>query len=80
MNEYIRERVNKAIRYYKDDNAEVPAASEAHRDQLIEDLNYLHDLAEDRHLEEDRKIIAAMINYVESGGEPNEIPPQEIAA
>lgn len=80
MNEYIRERVNKAIRYYKEDNAEVPVASEAHRDSLIEDLNYLHDLAEDRHLEEDRKIIAAMINYVESGEEPNEIPLQEIAA
>ncbi|EEE5034472.1 hypothetical protein CSN53_001659 [Salmonella enterica subsp. diarizonae] len=80
MNEAIRERVNQAIRWYKDDNAEVPASSEAHRDSLIEDLNYLHDLAEDRHLEEDRKIIAAMINYVESGEEPNEIPPQEIAA
>ncbi|EBB1560797.1 hypothetical protein GL392_09895 [Salmonella enterica] len=80
MNESIRESVNKAISWYKGDNAEVPTASEVHRDSLIEDLNYLHDLAEDRHLEEDRKIIAAMINYVASGEEPNGIPPQEIAA
>lgn len=80
MNEAIRERVNQAIRWYKDDNAEVPSSSEAHRDSLIEDLNYLHGLVKNKHLEEDRKIIAAMINYVESGEEPNEIPPQEIAA
>ncbi|HFD9222420.1 TPA: hypothetical protein ACF632_004071 [Salmonella enterica] len=80
MNESIRKRINKAIRWYKDDNAEVPTASEVHRDSLIEDLNYLHGLVKNKHLEEDRKIIAAMINYVESGEEPNEIPPQEIAA
>lgn len=80
MTETMRERVNKAIRWYKDDNAENPALREAHRDSLIEDLKYLHDLAEDRYLEEDRKIISAIINYVESGKEPNEIPPQEIAA
>lgn len=79
MTETMRKRVNKAIRWYKDDNAAVPVASEAHRDSLIEDLNYLHGLVKNKHLEEDLKIIAAMINYVESGGEPNEIPPQEIA-
>ncbi|EBE4778259.1 hypothetical protein FHK17_02000 [Salmonella enterica] len=80
MTETMRERVNQSIEWYKDDNAENPALREAHRDSLIEDLKYLHDLAEDRYLEEDRKIISAIINYVESGKEPNEIPPQEIAA
>lgn len=80
MTETMRERVNQSIKWYKGDNAKVPAASDAHRDSLIEDLKYLHDLAEDRYLEEDRKIISAIINYVESGKEPNEIPPQEIAA
>ncbi|EAS5793893.1 hypothetical protein D9926_12745 [Salmonella enterica] len=80
MNADMIGRINKCIKWYKSDNAKNPVASQAHRDALIEDLQYLHDQAEDRYQEDDCKAINAIINYVDSGEEPNYIPVPEVAA